>query len=215
MSRIMTEIHLESTSYVSNLDIYYSSLDDLQVTHIQTAIKIDGTINLSKEELEEVYKLCDYPDPIQIGTIHAHKFDLYYDRNEVMIVADCLSSDLSYFASFFLQEEGQDAIEYNRYLFYVNSVFIEPKYRGQNYGLSALAMFLQSVAWGEVVGCHPVPTNDLRDKYPQEKGRYLLRKYWSKVGLDYYSAKHNILWTPAWEMPYWLRHQIFQQEEWY
>ncbi|WP_238987050.1 hypothetical protein [Lyngbya aestuarii] len=209
------ELELESTFCLSNLGLSYSKLDDLQVTRIQTAIKIDGGIELSEEELDEKLALGDYPEPIQIGRMQAHRFDLYYNQREVMIVADCLTSDLSYFASFFLLEEGRDAIEFNRYLFYINSVFIEPKYRGRDYGLQALAMFLQGLAWGEVVGCHPVPTDDLSDKYPKEKGQSLLRKYWSKVGFELYSEKHNILWTPEWEMPCWLRNKIFQEQQWY
>ncbi|MDT9184647.1 hypothetical protein [Limnospira sp. PMC 289.06] len=187
----------------------------MQVTRIDTTVKIDGSIDLSKEELEERWASGDYPEPIEIGRMQAHRFDLYYNQGEVVIVADCMNSDLSYFASFFLLEEGQDAIEYSRYLFYINSVFIEPKYRGMDYGLQALAMFLQGFAWGEVVGCHPVPTNDLSGKYPKQKGQSLLRKYWSKVGFESYSEKHNILWTSEWEMPRWLKRKIFEEEKWY
>jgi len=209
------ELYLESTFHLSNLGLSYSKLDDLQVTRIQTDIKIDGGIELSEEELDERLAFGDYPEPIQIGRMQAHRFDLYYDQGEVIIVADCLTSDLSYFASFCLLEEGREAIEYKRYLFYINGIFIEPKYRGRDYGLQALAMFLQGLAWGEAVGCHPVPTDDLSGKYPKEKGQSLLRKYWSKVGLESYSEKHNILWTPEWEMPRWLRQKIFQEREWY
>lgn len=210
------EIYLESTFHISNLDIYHSHLDDLQVTRIHTDIKIDGGAGLSEEKLKDKLESEDHClEPIQIGRIEAYRLDLYYDQHEVMIVADQISSDLSYFASFLLLEEGQNYLEHNRYLFYINSVFIKPKYRGRNYGLFALAMFLQGLAWGEVVACHPAPIDDLRDKYPKDQGKCLLRKYWSKVGLDYYSEKHNILWTPVWEMPYWLRRKTFQQEEWY
>ena len=41
------------------------------------------------------------------------------------------------------------------------------------------------------------------------KGKLLMRKYWSKVGLNKYSKKHNILWTDQWSMPDWLREKIF------
>ncbi|MFO7143034.1 hypothetical protein B9T16_16025, partial [Arthrospira sp. PCC 8006] len=61
------ELHLESTFHLSNLDLSYSKLDDLQVTRIDTTVKIDGSIDLSKEELEERWASGDYPEPIEIG----------------------------------------------------------------------------------------------------------------------------------------------------
>jgi hypothetical protein len=88
-------------------------------------------------------------------------------------------------------------------------VFIKPEYRGHGYGIKALAMFLQNFAWGETVCCHPSPIIDMKDKYSEDKGKLLMKKYWSKLGLDKYSAKHNILWTDEWSMPDWLREQIF------
>jgi GNAT superfamily N-acetyltransferase len=202
-------IKIESTFHLSNQSINLSKYDDLMMTSIYSSIGLDEYENLSLEELDELDAKGEFPEPIIIGRICAHRFDLSFHDEDLCIVADCVSSDLVYFASYFLLEEGNEFRSCN-YLFYLNGVFIEPQYRGNNYGLHALALFLQAFAWGETVGCHPVPIKDLKDKYPAHQGKRLMRNYWSKIGLERYSEKHNILWTPAWEMPDWLRTNLLE-----
>ena len=97
----------------------------------------------------------------------------------------------------------------NRHLFYIDEVFIQPEYRGFEYGVKALAMFLHGFAIGETVCCHPCPILDLRDKYSEERGKRLMKRYWSKIGLKNYAEEQNILWAENWSMPEWLEEQIF------
>ena len=158
---------------------------------------------MSEEELES-----DLDKIEEVGHIYHHQFNLDYSRDDLAFLANAQSSDLSYAASFFFHEEGKENLSY-RHLFYTNQVFIKPKYRGHRYGIKALAMLLQYFAWRETVCCHPSPIDDMKDKYSEAKGKLLMRKYWSKVGLNKYSKKHNILWTDEWSMSDWLREQIF------
>ncbi len=199
-------LSIESTAYLSNDDIYLSKEDDFLITSFRTLIKANFSNELSEEEfLEGVDKIEE------IGYILSHTFNLDYSRNDLAILADAKSSDLCYAASFFFYEEGKDYLSF-RYLFYINEVFIKPEYRGHEYGIQALAMFLQNFAWGETVCCHPCPIHDLKNKYSEEKGKLLMRKYWSKVGLKNYAEKQNILWIDEWSMPDWLRYKIFPDD---
>ncbi len=203
------EIHLESTFCLSNNDCILSKYDSLMMTFINTTINLDISETFSEEDWALFDEKGEIPEPIKIGHIYAYRFDLSYHPDDLMEMADCAHQDLSYFASYFLLEEGNDLKSYN-HLFYLHEVFIDPKYRGMDYALQALAIFLQGFARGETVGCHPAPLHDLSKKYAQNQGRKLMRKYWSKLGLDRYSEKHNILWTEEWYMPEWLKNKIFE-----
>lgn len=200
------ELSIESTAYLSNKDLYFCKDESFLLTPFYTSIKVDFSHELSEEELES-----DLDKTVEVGHISHHQFNLDYSQNDLAMIADGKSSDLCYAASFFFYEQGKENLSF-RHLFYINQVFIEPKYRGRKYGIKALAMLLQHYAWGETVCCHPSPFADLKDKYSEEKGKLLMRKYWSKVGLHKYSAKHNILWTDEWSMPDWLRTQLFADE---
>jgi hypothetical protein len=91
--------------------------------------------------------------------------------------------------------------------------FVEKKYRGLGYGIKGLAMFLDGYASEEAVCCHPCPTLDLEDKYTEEKGKKIMKKYWSKVGLENYAKDQNILWIENWSMPEWIGRQLFTQDQ--
>jgi hypothetical protein len=173
----------------------YSSREDLEITNFHGLIKA----YLDEEKFEEA---LETEDPIEIGYIFAYRFDLRYDNKKLFFLADALDQDLSYFAGFFLLENPKNL--YSRYLFYIDRVRIETKYRGFNYGIKALAVFLELFAQGQVVGCHPCPVDDLEDKYSKDKGRLLMKRYWSKIGLNKYNKKNNILWTNEWKLPDWL-----------
>ncbi|MDJ1178106.1 hypothetical protein PJF56_04435 [Roseofilum sp. BLCC_M91] len=204
-------IKVDSTFHLSNSGILgLSSYDDLMFTSIYCTISLDFTEDLSEEEWCEREETGGLPDDIQIGHIYAHRFDLDYDPETLFLLGHARSSDLANFVSFFFLDEGKKQKSFD-YLFYLDDVFIEIPYRGKNYALQALALFLQGFAWGETVGCFP---EDLRGKnsnlesQSREKGKFLMRKYWSKLGLDRYSANHNILWTDEWYMPSWLRDKV-------
>ena len=193
------ELIIKPTARISKRDIYGFKADDLLITFFQTPIEADFSDELSEE---------DESKPKKIGYIYAWRFDLDFSGRDLTYLADEINSDLCSCASFFFLEEGEESLSYN-YLFYIEKVFIKPEYRGHGYALQALAMFLQLFAPGETVCCHPSHQEDLRDKYSGERGKLLMRKYWSKVGLNRYSEKHNILWAEEWDMPAWLMKQIF------
>lgn len=200
------KLFIESTAHLSNNDdVCLSSEESFMMTPFHTLIKVDFSDELSDDEFvdeaEQEYKK-------KVGHIYSYTFNLDYSKSDLAFLAEEQSSDLGYAASFFFYKEGKENLSF-RYLFYINEVFIKPEYRGHGYGIKALAIFLQNFAWGETVCCHPSPIVDMKDKYSEKKGKLLMRKYWSKLGLDKYNAKHNILWTDEWSMPDWLREQIF------
>ena len=197
-------LSIEPTAYLSNEVTYLSSEESFMVTPFHTSIKV----NFDDEFTDEFDDEIEQEEEKEVGYIYSNTFNLDYPKNDLAILADAQSSDLCYAASFFFHEEGKEHLSF-RYLFYINEVFIKPEYRGHGYGIKALAMFLQNFAWGETVCCHPHPIKDMSEKYLKEKGELLMKKYWSKVGLDRYSDKRNILWTDEWSMPDWLREKIF------
>ncbi len=197
------KLSIESTAYLSNDDLYCSKEESFLLTPFHTLIKVDFSDELSEEELESGLDKIE-----EVGHIYHHQFNLDYSKDDLTILADAHSSDLCYAASFFFYEQGKENLSF-RHLFYIDQVFIKSKYRGRGYGIKALAMLLQHFAWGETVCCHPSPIDDIKDKYSEEKGKLLMRKYWSKLGLDKYSEERNILWTDEWSMPDWLWKQIF------
>ena len=184
-------LSIEPTIHLSNSDSYVSREDDFKIAFIRSLIKLN---------FEE-----------EIGHITAYKFNLInYSDDDLTILAEKKSTGLFYVASFFFLEEGKNEELFGS-IVYIDLVFIEPEYRGHGYALQALGMFLQYFALDETVCCFPEPTKDIEDKYSEEKGKLLIKKYWSKIGLDKYSSEHNILWTNEWSMPNWLREKIFSE----
>ncbi|GAB1537830.1 hypothetical protein NUACC21_04840 [Scytonema sp. NUACC21] len=188
-----------------------SRSDDFAMTHFYSPIKFNLGSELSEEwdELEE-----KEDEPKEIGHILATRFDYSYDGDRLIHLADTRDGDIVFFANFFLMDKNllDEYNVYPSYLFYIEKVFIQPQYRGYDYALKALAMFLELFAKEQVVGCHPCPLDDLKDKYSDKQGKNLMKRYWSKLGLTNYSEKHNILWTPEWFMPTWLKSLIFSYE---
>ncbi len=219
-------IQIEATGGIYNQD-------SLMATYFHGKIKVDihdvGDENDAAEEFlesdddldhEEIEEEIDFSDEdIEIGSIEAYRFDLFYHPMDLAELGDAIDQDLSFMADFFLlNKKNYELISYHKYLFYISSVFIEPQYRGRGYALQGLAMFLELLAAnGEVVSCHPSPMKDLKDKYGRkhQKGRKLMKRYWEKIGLDKYSKKHNILWTDGWDMPVWLRKSLKINPSWY
>ena len=206
------DLFIESTASLSNSTFQYSSEESFMIVPSQTLIKVDFRDKLLEEEFSD--ELDEDKFIKQVGHIYTHTFNLDYSKNELATLADIYNQDLSYISSFFFHEEGKENLSF-RYLFHIDEVFIEPEHRGYGYGIKALAMFLQHFAWGETVCCHPHPIRDLmkKYKYSAEKGELLLKKYWSKVGLEKYNKERNILWTDEWSMPNWLWKQIFAGED--
>lgn len=198
-------IYIESSAYLSNDGIYLWDEESFMITPFHTVIKADLYDELTGDEpIDDV----EQEDEKEVGHIYSHTFNLDYSTSDLAFLAEEQSPDLGYAANFFFHEKGKEDLLF-RYLFYINKVFIKPEYRGHGYGIKALSMFLQNFARGETVCCHPSPIIDMKDKYSEAKGKLLMRKYWSKVGLNKYSKKHNILWTDQWSMPDWLREKIF------
>lgn len=203
------DLKIEPRADVSNSD------DDFAITHFYSPIKL----NLSHELSEEEWNLLEFEEkeyePEEIGHILAARFDYSYDDDNLIYLADTRDSDICFFATFIFGDKKllDDFNVYPYYIFYIEKVFIEPKYRGYDYGLKAIAMFLELFAKGQVVGCHPCPLDDLEDKYFDIQGKNLMKRYWSKLGLTNYSEKHNILWTEEWYMPKWLNNLIFSDED--
>ncbi|MBW4534019.1 MAG: hypothetical protein KME09_08770 [Pleurocapsa minor HA4230-MV1] len=185
---MIDSLSIEPTIHLENSDTYISREDDFKITFIRSLIKLN------------------FED--EIGHITAYRFNLNYSDSDLTNLSEKKSTGLSYIASFFFLEEGKNEDLFGS-IVYIDLVFIKPKYRGQRYAIQAVAMFLKYFACYETVCCFPEPTKDIEEKYPKEKGKLLMRRYWSKLGLNKYSAKQNILWTDEWSMPDWLREQIF------
>ncbi|MEI6330287.1 MAG: hypothetical protein WCP16_13705 [Pseudanabaena sp. ELA645] len=185
----MKDLELEFTAQ-------YSDGNDLILTPFSGSIKI----HLEQDDFDEY-------NTLEIGYIKAYRFDLSYNYLDLCIAADHIEQDIYSFANFFLLE-NPDFLEISCYLFYLDRAFIQPEYRGKDYGLKALATFLKMFAAGETVGCFPLPIEDLKDKYPDKKGKLIMQKYWSKLGLSKYESEQNILWTDQWNLPDWLEEQI-------
>ncbi|GEM_PF-1980271 len=209
------KIQLKSEFSLSNNSFLYSDYDDLMLRGIYTQIMLDISETLTEEEYYEKEAMDD--DMLtEIGEIICYRFDLKYSQNDLYYVADNYNEDLHQIARFFFYQEGKELLEEEiiaNTIYYINDVFIKPEYRGKNYGLYAVALLLESIASEQLVSCHPAPMRDYKDKYSEEKGKILLRKYWSKLGLDRYEKKHNILWSSEWEMPKWIRKKLFPDFE--
>ncbi len=187
------DFHIEPTAF---------PFDDhhLIITPFKTPIKTDFYDEETDEEKD-----------IELGYIYAHRFDLGYSPRKLAIFADDMDADLCQIAEFFFYNKtNYQKIAGSRYLFYIHHIFLEPDFRGNGYALQALALFLELFARGEVVSCHPIPMDDLESKYSKTKGKLIMRKYWSRLGLTYYSKKYNILWQDKWLMPNWLKTKILQ-----
>lgn len=180
-----------------NFETNYSELEDFKITSFYSDIKL----YLSEEDIDE-------DEPSKIGYFLAYRFNLIdYTKRDLIVLADCQNGDLYHCADFFL--DNPEIFLTSKYLFYIFRILIDPSQRGYGYGLETLGIFLELFAQEEAVSCHPSPTHDLKNKYSKTKGRLLMQKYWSKIGLDYYDEKQNMLWTDNWYMPQWLEKKIF------
>lgn len=200
------DLQIETTSFLSNHDTHISRRDDYLITYSRSSIKADLSSELSEDDYMNGEMKIE-----EVGYILSYRMNLDYYENNLAFLADLLSSSLCHVASFFFYEQGQGCLS-SQYLFYIDEVFITPKYRGLGYGINALAMYLDGYASEEAVCCHPCPIFDLENRYAEEKGKRLMRKYWSKVGLKNFAKEQNILWTANWFMPAWIRHQLFTED---
>ena len=200
------ELQVETITYSSNRDAYISKRDDFVITPMHSSIKADFSYELSEEDFANgVIKLK------KVGFISAYRINLFESERTLAILADSISQDLCFAASYFLYNDGKNYLS-SQYLYYIDEVFIQPEYRQFGFALKGLGIFLENFAQGEAVCCHPCPLKDLREKYSEKHGKRLLKRYWSKVGLNKYAVDNNILWTNDWSMPSWLKHQIFSED---
>jgi hypothetical protein len=200
-------LEIETTFYSSNNDAHISTQDDYLITFLRSSIKVDFSSELSEEDY-----FAGVINLKEVGYISAYRVNLDYDPTSLAILADLTSSNLCFACSFFFYNE-KDHLNHlllsSQYIYYIEEVFIKPEFRGLGFGIQGLAMFLLNFASHETVCCHPHPIFDLEEKYSEKQGKFLMRKYWSKIGLEYYAEDENILWTDNWCIPKWLKHQIF------
>lgn len=180
-----------------NITVFFARRESLIITPFFASIQVF----FENQDIEE--------EPLEIGEILAHRFDLSHHPKTLFFKADEIDHDLMKMAEFFFfNKRNYSAIEFCRYLFYIDKVYLKPEFRGKGYALKALAAFLELFAVGEIVCCHPSPTHDLSKKYSAKKGRLFMKKYWSKLGLTNYNQKHNILWEEDYFLPQWLTNSL-------
>lgn len=105
-------------------------------------------------------------------------------------------------------------------LWYIDSIYIEPKFRGKNYGIIATALFLHKMVSNDlhtVVCSHPSPLRDLfhgQYRHRPEEGRAFALNYLCKLFRDkpYYDPDANILWQYYYQTPkhLWKDDRFFQ-----
>jgi hypothetical protein len=219
------KLYLKSKFSLCNQGGDHSEYDDLMVRGIYTKILLDESDKLSEEELE-----CGDDRLTEIGKIICHRLDLRYSESDLAIVADCQSPDLQQVASYFFHGEGKNCFDdfFPNAIYYIDNVIIKPEYRGHDYGLYALALLLEAIAHQEIVVCHPSPIDENStekignngviihyqsnfDSEEKRKAQKILKRYWSKLGLEYYDENYNLLWQPEWELPQWLRKKLFNE----
>jgi GNAT superfamily N-acetyltransferase len=166
------------------------------LTRFETTISIYN-YNLKKDWEEE-----DWEE--DIGYIEAYRFNnSFYDEESFPPLGishddkDVESFSLAFFGSGGLFLEARE-VGYANYVFYISRVFINPERRNQQYGLTALVAFLTLFAQGQTVACHPLPMNDLREKYLLEYGKAVMCRYWQRAGFNRYEEENNILWVADW-----------------
>lgn len=90
-------------------------------------------------------------------------------------------------------------LNYVTQIWHIDNCTIEKDYRGYDLGIKAISRFLKIFALGtDAVSTIPMPPDakkiDQRAKRDVQKTSSLLRKYWQKLKLNYYSPDQNILW---------------------
>jgi hypothetical protein len=176
----------------------------LMVTPISTKIKLS--------EFEEDGDAID----LEVGFIQAWKFDLSFGNNSLLSVADTLTQELYDVALYFFADEHslsqaeELSVWDSRYLIYIESVFVEPEYRGNNIGLKAVALFLAGLGEGNTVTGSPYPIGD-PGKRTREQTIRALRRYWSKLDITLYSKDYNLIWKADWRMPDWLAASLWEE----
>ena len=129
------ELQIETTTYSSNRNTYISKQDDFVVTYMKSSMKADFSHELSEKDFAEgVIKL------VEVGSISVYRVNLMYSDKNLAILADLVSQDLCFAASFFLFGDRKDSL-FSRYLFYIDEVFIHPKYRRSEFGRKGLECF--------------------------------------------------------------------------
>ncbi|WP_330203568.1 hypothetical protein [Cyanobacterium sp. Dongsha4] len=213
---------LKSSCTISNRGSH-SDYDDLMIRSMETNIFLDISDTLSDDE----YYGREDEGILEIGKIISNRVDLRYFQTDLWELADDKNPDLEELIAYFFYDEGQKFLEdiFADSIYYIDQVVIKPKYRGYDYGLYALALLLESILLEsitnvQVVACHPHPINinnikpvgrciEEEDRPKIKKAQQLLKRYWSKLGLNNYSEKHNILWGVNWVMPKWIREKLF------
>jgi len=133
---IPIDLQVETIVNSSNRDAHVSKEDDFLITRMRSSIKADFSHELSKKDfVNGIVKLEE------VGSIFAYRINLIYSERSLAILADLISQDLSFAASFFLYEDGKDCL-YSQHLFYIDEVFVQPQYRQFGFALEGLAMLI-------------------------------------------------------------------------
>lgn len=197
-------INLESTYYISNSDYYLHPQERSMLTKIDTKIT---TLTFDEED-ESV--------ETEIGYIKAWRFNLSCSNGQLYQFADAIGGDIGKVGEYFFSEHHDEGLIVEEltwrydYLFYIDSLVIEPPYRGKNIGLKALGLFLLSSAQGQIVSAIPFPITERKNR-TREQTKVTLKHYWSKLNLSYHSEDYNLLWEADWQIPNWIEDCLWKQ----
>lgn len=95
-------------------------------------------------------------------------------------------------------------IGYVHNFWYLEDIYVEPKYRGENFGLLATAIFLAQYATvDDLITTHPYPSHDYRDKYDEDIKRGIedMKDYLGSLEMLDYDKEANLLWTNCYQEP--------------
>lgn len=203
---------IEPSYTVSNQIRIFSDRDDLMMGRIKIRVFLDITADLSTQEFSKrVAK--DELDPddwrVEIGVIKCTQFHIMtLPLEDYGFLARHTSEQLAMVADYLFESEVSEHI-FERMpcvIHYLESVSIKPKYRGHDYELYAVALYLQAEAEAQIVACHPRFM-----AVDRKKGKKALTEYWSRLDLFCDGDPNpDVLLNSDWYMPELIEEKLFK-----